>query len=575
MSVWRKYNGALIPSTPPHIEVNAENISQKLRDQKAFFARWTSNFDASQPSEFWYVICDKKMNLKDYSRNTRSKINRAIKKLYVKQVSKEFIINNAYDVYRRAFRRYEATASPKSKKYFKNALNKSEGSWDFWGVFLKGNNRLVGYSQNKIIDNYCDYSTVKFDPKFLKFYSSYILYYQMNQFYLNQNSFSYVNIGARSLLHKTNTQQYLIQKFNFRKAFCTLHLEYRSPLKFIVKFLYRFKPVLKFLKWNFIFNKIYALLLHEEIKRTFSFKLIQNINPIIIIGAARSGTHLIATTIKKNLDCIYLNEINDLWKKRFPFFYLDEISEEQITPRKINNIRKDFSNLLKHKKISPYLLEKTASNCLRLDLVSKVFPKSKFIHIIRDGRDVAVSTRKKYFGDIRKISSQKTLTENSKNRFINFFDEINHKIRNGLTLLMLVSNSYRYLRMSLVLLGIKKRDFWGPRFRGYKKLYNSKSLIEVASEQWKYSVISVLDFFKKNPKKNCLTVRYEELIKNPDEEILKIMKFVLDAESFSRDKIKHEIKTSGFSKWNEVLSDHEIKLVNKIISNLLTKLKYE
>lgn len=397
----------------------------------------------------------------------------------------------------------------------------------------------------------------------------------MNQFYLNKNSFSYVNIGARSLLHKTNTQQYLIQKFNFRKAFCTLHLEYRSPLKFIVKLLYRFKPVLKFLKWNFIFNKIYALLLHEEIKRTFSFKFIKNINPIIIIGAARSGTHLIATTIKKNIDCIYLNEINDLWKKRFPFLYLDEINEEQITPRKINNIRKDFYSLLKYKKPSPYLLEKTASNCLRLDLVNKVFPKSKFIHIIRDGRDVAVSTRKKYFGDIRKISSQKTLTENSKNRFINFFDEINHKIRNGLTLLMLVSNSYRYLRMSLVLLGIKKRDFWGPRFRGYKKLYNSKSLIEVASEQWKYSVLSVLDFLKKNPKKNCLTIRYEELIKNPEEEILKIMKFVLDSESFSVDEIKHDIKTTGFSKWNEVLSDHEIKTVNKIISNLLINLQYE
>ena len=217
MSIWRKYNGALIPSTPPHIEVNADNITQKLRDQKAFFARWTSNFDAIEPSEFWYVICDKKMNLEDYSRNTRSKIKRAIKKLYVKQVSKEFIINNAYDVYRKAFSRYEATSSPKRKKYFKNALNKLDENWDFWGVFLKENNQLVGYSQNKIIDNYCDYSTVKFDPHFLKFYSSYILYYQMNQFYLNKNSFSYVNIGARSLLHKTNTQQYLIQKFNFRK----------------------------------------------------------------------------------------------------------------------------------------------------------------------------------------------------------------------------------------------------------------------------------------------------------------------------------------------------------------------
>ena len=43
-----------------------------------------------------------------------------------------------------------------------------------------------------------------------------------------------------------------------------------------------------------------------------------------------------------------------------------------------------------------------------------------------------------------------------------------------------------------------------------------------------------------------MTVRYEELIKNPDEEVSKIMKFVLDSESFSDDEIKHDIKTTGF-----------------------------
>ena len=30
-------------------------------------------------TEFWYVICDKKMDLQEYSRNTRSKIRRGLK----------------------------------------------------------------------------------------------------------------------------------------------------------------------------------------------------------------------------------------------------------------------------------------------------------------------------------------------------------------------------------------------------------------------------------------------------------------------------------------------------------------
>lgn len=573
-SEWRKYNGALIPLTPPHIEVDSSDITEKLVDKKAFFARWTSDFDSNQHSEFWYVICDKKMQFEDYSRNTRSKIKRANKRLYVKQLSKEYILNNAYDIYKKAFSRYEATSSPKSKKHFKNTLLKLEGKWEFWGVFLKETDKLVGYSQNKIIKDYCDYSTIKFDPEFLKIYSSYILYFEMNQYYLNQNSFRYVNIGARSLLHKTNTQEYLIEKFNFRKAYCVLHLEYRSLLKIIVSILYRFKPVFKFFKWNFIINKIYALLLQEEIKRTFTFNLMKKIQPIIIIGAARSGTHLIASTIKKNIDCIYLNEINDLWKKQYPFLDVDEIAEDKVTPSKINNVRKDFIKLLQYRTFSPFLLEKTASNCLRLDLVQKVFPNAKFIHILRDGRDVAVSTRKKYFGDIRKISSQENVTIPSKNRFLNFFQEINHKIRNGLTPLMFISNSFRYLRMSLVMLGLRKRDFWGPRFKGYRKLYKSTSLIEVASEQWRYSVISILDFIEKNPNKEIFTLRYEDLIKDPDKEILKTINFVLD-NKMTDIKINHDIKTTGFRNWNKVLSEKEVQIVEKRISTLLKDLNYE
>ena len=573
--MWRKYNGALIPTTPPHVEVNYDNITQRLSDEGAFFARWTSEFDQKTESEFWYVICDKKMSISDYSRNTRSKINRGFKKLYVKKISKKFILENAYDVYKNAFKRYEAISSPKSKKDFSASLDKLEGTWDFWGVFLKKNDQIIGYSQNKIIDNYCDYSTIKFDPYFLKFYSSYVLYFQMNQYYLNQNSFKYVNIGARSLLHKTNTQHYLIEKFNFRKAYCTLHLEYRSFLKIVVKILYRCKYLFKFLKWNFLFNKIYGLLLHEEIKRTFSLKLLENIRPIIVIGAARSGTHLIASTIRENIDCIYLNEINDLWKKRFPFLNIDEIDNDKITKSKLIKIKRDFSNLLKNKEFSPFLLEKTASNCLRLDLVQKVFPNAKFIHIHRDGRDVAVSTRKKYFGDIRKISSQDFSKTSSKSRFTNFFKEISHKIRNGLTPMMFISNSIRYLRMSLVILGFKKRDFWGPRFNGYKKLFKSISLIELASEQWRYSVNSILEFVKKNPKDKILTIKYEDLLTDPNNEILKVINFIHEKNNSSIKTLKHNIKTKGFKNWKDVLTPNEVYIVEKRIFRLLKDLKYE
>ena len=56
----------------------------------------------------------------------------------------------------------------KSESEFKFEIENLKGNWDFW-AFYKGS-QMIGYSQNKIINNYCDYSTIKFHPNYLKLY---------------------------------------------------------------------------------------------------------------------------------------------------------------------------------------------------------------------------------------------------------------------------------------------------------------------------------------------------------------------------------------------------------------------
>lgn len=41
--------------------------------------------------------------------------------------------------------------------------------------------------------------------------------------------------------------------------------------------------------------------------------------PIIVIGAARSGTHMLAKALEMNLSVHYLGECNELWKRHLPF----------------------------------------------------------------------------------------------------------------------------------------------------------------------------------------------------------------------------------------------------------------
>ncbi|MAW21301.1 MAG: hypothetical protein CMD16_02755 [Flavobacteriales bacterium] len=564
MKKWRKYNGALIPNTPPHIEVDLECIGKKIVEDGAYFARWTTNFDCNKETNFWYIINDTPMLIKDYSKNTRSKIRRGLKRCKVKLVNKEEIKKSGFLAYSKAFLRYKTNIYPKTYNEFKNEIDRLEGIWHFWAIY-SSDNILIGYSQNRIFENYCDYSTVKFHPDYLTLYPSYALFFTMNNYYLNQQKFKYVNDGAKSMSHDTNIQNFLTQKFKFRKAYCKLHLQYRPVLRVIINILFPFRLMISKIQFG-IFKKINVLLNHENIIRLDNLSIINKIEPIIIIGAARSGTHLIATSIQKNINCIYLNEINDLWKKKFVFIDSDEITLDIINTEKVNQTRKEFEKLLAKKPFKTYLLEKTASNCLRLDFVQRVFPNAKFIHIKRDGKSVSVSVRKKYFGNIYKISSEKMKARSSfLERFNVFISESKHKFENRISFLMLFSNSIRYLKMSLVILGIKKRDFWGPRFQGYKETFNQFSPLDLAVFQWKYCTHCLTLFLSKLEKSKYISISYEDLISNPEKEMSKVLDFII-GKRFNA-KILHEIRNSGLMRWDESLSKNEIEFLKKEIDD--------
>ncbi len=269
MSEWRKYNGAIIPISAPHlsVEINKKTIKKILAENKAYFARWTSDFDYAKKTDFWFIIKDRFEGLEELSSNTRKSIRKGLKNTDVQLVPKKVIVELGYEVYKEAFKRYLAKHSMKSKVQFVKEIESLEGQWDFWGVFNK-QGKLIGYSQNRIVDGFCDYSTTKFHPDFLKLRISDVLFYSMTDYYLNEMKLKYVCGGTRSILHETNIQKEYIRKFKFRKAYCRLHVEYSLMLRFIVMFIYPLRFV--FNRFNNKFAvKITALLLQEKIRRSF------------------------------------------------------------------------------------------------------------------------------------------------------------------------------------------------------------------------------------------------------------------------------------------------------------------
>ena len=167
MKTWRKYNGALVPLTPPHVDVDISDINKKIRETNSYFARWTSDFDSKRRREFWYIIQDVSLDIKDYSKNTRSKIRRGLKRCKIKLVNKEEIKASGFISYSTAFLRYKTNILPKNHVDFKKEIDNLEGDWHFWAIY-NSDDLMIGYSQNRIINDYCDYSIMKFHPDHLK-----------------------------------------------------------------------------------------------------------------------------------------------------------------------------------------------------------------------------------------------------------------------------------------------------------------------------------------------------------------------------------------------------------------------
>lgn len=265
---WKIYQGALIADVPPHtkIELDKNDISFLLKKSKAFFLRWVSDFDRKDKTQFWYVIKDNFGDFDELSSNTRSKIRRGLKKCYVKKVDKKEIADQGYNVYIKAFDRYDTFIKPLSEEEFKKNIEQTD--YDYWAVYFKENDELVAFSQNIIADLTVNYSVIKLHPDYLKYYTSYALLFEMNKYYLSEHNFKYVNDGARSLSHATNIQNFLIEKFKFRKAYCTLNVAYSPLVEIFVKILYPFRKIIEKLKFS-IAQKITVVLRHEEIRRSF------------------------------------------------------------------------------------------------------------------------------------------------------------------------------------------------------------------------------------------------------------------------------------------------------------------
>lgn len=253
-------------------------------------------------------------------------------------------------------------------------------------------------------------------------------------------------------------------------------------------------------------------------------------NPIFVVGCPRSGTTILSQLLAKTDYCepfethyitkYYkkLNEFGDL--SEFDNFkrLFSQILEErpimqwklsidvdraftEMKPPSYKNIINEIGSQIAKKQNKLFWGDKTPRYLFDLDIIYDLFPESKYIYIIRDGRDVALS--------------------------------------------------------------LLERP-WPP--------YN----IVACAEYWKRinspnQTLGILE-----EKKQLYTVRYEDLLTDPEQKVKEIYLFL--GQDYNAEKMSGligKLKKGNFNKWQNKMKPYQIKLFEKYSANTLNRFGYE
>lgn len=271
MTGWTYYNHAMIPTTMPHEEpdltpLQTGELWNIHGGGTPLFARWTTDFDCENETSFWACILDKPFEVDQLKSNRRYKITKGNRNFYTRLLNSEDL-EAMYDVYLGCLPGYGGAITPVSREAFLKEWGSIMQAPEtvLIGACSRGDDSLCGYAHCIDRGKYIPISSFKSKVCEEKKNVNFALMDGIcSHFREALENGSYLCDGWRNVLHETEFQSWLEKYFQFRKAYCHLHLKYRFPVNLAVAALYPFrKQIAKIPK----LKPVYAVLIMEEWSR--------------------------------------------------------------------------------------------------------------------------------------------------------------------------------------------------------------------------------------------------------------------------------------------------------------------
>ena len=111
---------------------------------------------------------------------------------------------------------------------------------------------------------------------------------------------------------------------------------------------------------------------------------------IFIVGSPRSGTTILGEVLNLHREINQWHEPYFIWDKFFRLAPDDQRTAEDATQEVIKYVTRQCNRYHRKTRFC-FLVDKSPRNSLKIPFVRKIFPEARFIHIVRDGRDTALS----------------------------------------------------------------------------------------------------------------------------------------------------------------------------------------
>ena len=310
-----------------------------------------------------------------------------------------------------------------------------------------------------------------------------------------------------------------------------------------------------------------------------------------LIGAPRSGTTATSRLLGRHPQVAAWYEPYFVWEYLDGPGVDDRRSASDATERTVCFIREEFAYF--HRRCGRrLLLEKLPFNTLRVVFIDAVFPQARFVHLVRDGRDVVLSMLVRW-RDRERASSGADLME--------AFDQMAFMLR---------AQPYWRNRWQALSYEIKSRDWrsalrrpaslfnkarwpdgrgWGVRFAGWQDASTTDSPLAFCARQWAATVAAADgDLAAVAPHRVC-TIRYEDLVSDTAATLTRTCAFLAlderpvpmlvdrlftDGGVASEQPLGADNIRRNAGKWMRELSGEERRTIGPIVQPQLRRLGY-